>query len=1098
MPMKKILLFLSFLVSSLLYSQVTTNPSIPSIEGEITIIFNATDTPLEGETGDIYAHTGATVDGERWQYVIGEWAQNSVNPKLTRDNSNPNRYTFTITPDIHSFYGIPAEGVVTELSFVFRNSNASTQTSPDIFIDIFQGGLNVAFTSPNDGAAYDRFEVITFEAEASSNADLELFVDGESKKSVSNNTQISYTTSFSDSGNHTIKVTAEAGTETKESEISIFIKAPTSNQPMPAGVENGVNSNPDNSVTFVLLAPGKESVHLLGDFNDWSISTNYQMYKDGDHFWVTVPDLDPNTEYAYQYFIDYSIKVADPYSEKILDPWNDQWIKEGNYPDLKEYPTGKTEGFVSAFKINEAAYAWEVQDFIKPDESNLIIYELHIRDFVESDSYNEALTRLDYLEGLGVNAIELMPVNEFEGADSWGYNPALYFALDKAYGTKNKFKEFVDECHKRGIAVIVDVVFNHSFSQSPMVQMYWNSAANKPASDNPWYNEDHNFVDNTSAHWGYDFNHESQYTVDFFNDVISYWIEEYKVDGYRFDFTKGFSNTLWYGSNNWASDYDASRIDILKNYADHTWSHDIDNKPYVIFEHLSENSEEKELADYGILLWGNLHWSFSQNTKGKPGGGNIDWMSYQRRGWTKPGVVGYMESHDEQRIMFENLNDGESNTNYNVKDLNTALEREELAGMFLFTIPGPKMIWQFGEVGYDYDINFNDRVGRKPVRWDYFDVPNRKHVYNTWATMIQFKTAYPDVFNTETFNLIENGLIKTLSLSDDSMDVVIIGNFDIVSKEVNPNFTKTGTWYNYFNSEELEVSNTTETITLKPGEYRMYSTVKLADPRGGTNSDDSDNDGISDDIDNCPNSFPGAVVNEFGCELFSLPADNFTVQVTSETCPDKNNGIITITAKSAEDYSVTINGTDYDFTSELVVENLPPNVYEFCISVKGTGYSQCYEVTVDAGVSLLGKTTLAGNKLQISIESGTAPFYASVNGIVKFESNKSEFEIDVHDGDEVEISTKVSCEGVLAKKIDFSEMIGVYPNPSKNVFTFSIPQSQGNVAIEIFSISGSLISTGTYSPSNGKVAISLENKTSGLYIAKVYLKQPLVFKIIKE
>lgn len=1098
MPMKKLLLFLPFLVSSLLFGQVTTNPSIPSIEGEITIIFDATGTGLEGESTDVYAHTGATVNGERWQNVIGEWAQNDGKPKMIRDDSNPNLYTLVITPDIHGYYGIDAEDEVTELSFVFRNAAATAQSSPDYFIDIFQGGLNIAFTAPEDGAAFDRFETINFKAEASSNANLELFVDGESKKTAANATEISYSTSFSDSGDHTIKVTAEAGSEIKETEISIFVKAPTTNQPLPANVENGININPDNSVTFVLLAPGKESVHLLGDFNEWSISTDYQLFKDGDHFWITLSELDVNTEYAFQYFIDYEVKVSDPYSEKILDPWTDQYIKEGNYPDLKEYPTGKAEGYVSTFKINEESYTWEVEDFTRPDQDNLVIYELHIRDFVESDSYNESLTYLDYLEGLGVNAIELMPVNEFEGADSWGYNPALYFALDKAYGTKNKFKEFVDECHKRGMAVIVDVVFNHSYGQSPLLQMYWNSGANRPAADNPWYNEEHNFVDNGAAHWGHDFNHESQYTVNFFNDVISYWIEEYKVDGYRFDFTKGFSNTIWEGSNNWASDYDAARIEILKNYADHTWSHDMDNKPYVIFEHLSENSEETELANYGIMLWGNLNHSYKQNTMGYNSDNNIDWISYQRRGWSVPGVVGYMESHDEQRLMYDNLNFGNGNDNYNVKDLNTALARQELAGMFLFSIPGPKMIWQFGELGYDFDINFNDRVGRKPVRWDYLDNPNRKHIYNTWSTIIEFKTQYPEVFNTDNFTIHENGLVKTVSLSDASMDVVIIGNFDIIAKDVNPNFTKTGTWYNYFTSEELNITNTSETITLKPGEYRMFSTVKLSDPRGGTSSDDSDNDGVPDDVDNCPNTFPGATVNEFGCALFSLPADNFTVQVTSETCPDKNNGVISISANSAEEYTVTINGTDYNFTSELVVENLPPDVYEFCISVKGTGYSQCYEVTVNTGVSLLGKTALAGNKLQVSIESGTAPFYTSVNGIVKYTSNKSEFEIDVKDGDEIEISTKVSCEGVLAKKIDFTEMIGVYPNPSKDVFTFSIPQSQGDVQIEIYSISGSLVSSATYSPVNGKVTVSLDNKTSGLYIAKVYLEQPLVFKIIKE
>ena len=76
-------------------------------------------------------------------------------------------------------------------------------------------------------------------------------------------------------------------------------------------------------------------------------------------FWITINNLDTNTEYAYQYLVDYNIKIADPYSEKILDPWTDQYIKDGNYPNLKEYPTNLTTGYVSTFIINEVNYTWQ-------------------------------------------------------------------------------------------------------------------------------------------------------------------------------------------------------------------------------------------------------------------------------------------------------------------------------------------------------------------------------------------------------------------------------------------------------------------------------------------------------------------------------------------------------------------------------------------------------------------------------------------------------------------------------------------------------------------------------------------------------------------
>ncbi|MBE0424753.1 MAG: alpha-amylase, partial [Lutibacter sp.] len=903
--MKKIVLFIFLSCTGFLFSQVTTVPTIPTANSEITVTFNAVGSELDGYSGDVYAHTGVitsnSTDNTDWKYVIGSWGNNTTQPKLTKIGTN--LFQLILTPDITSFYGIPTGETITNLALVFRSSDGTKQSRPDIFIPIYAEGLNITFTNPANNSAFNLNSSITISAEASVASNLELFVNGISKKTATNATAISTSHLLTSAGNQTLKAVATNGTEVKETTINIFVKTPTVTAVKPVGLKFGLNKNPDNSVTFLLKAPFKNDVLLLGDFNNWTLDGNYQMKKDGEDFWLTIPDLDINTEYAYQYFIDYNIKVADPYSEKILDPWTDQFIKAGNYPNLKAYPTDLTTGYVSTFLINEPTYTWNITDFTKPAQNNLIIYELLIRDFTESDSFTEAITKLDYLASLGVNAIELMPINEFEGAESWGYNPALYMALDKSYGTKNDFKKFVDECHQRGIAVLADVVFNHSYGQSPLLQMYFDNANNKPAADNPWYNVNHNLVDNTSAHWGSDFNHESAHTRAFFKDVLSYWMNEYKIDGFRFDFTKGFSNTLYFGANNWASAYDQSRIDILKDYADHVWSNKPANKPYVIFEHLSDNSEETVLANYGIMLWGNINHSYNQNTMGFASDANINWISYKQRGWNNPNVVGYMESHDEERLMYKNLQFGNStNSDHNVKNLNVALSRQELAGMFFFTIPGPKMIWQFGELGYEFSINTcengtisNDcRLSRKPIRWDYFDNTNRKQIYNTWATLSAFKKQYPDVFNTTNFTLNVGTLTKSIVLRGATTDVVIVGNFDVTNKSITANFTKIGTWYEYFTGEEKNITNTSTSITLNPGEYKLYSTVKLLDPRGGTALDDSDGDGVADTIDLCPNTFPGTNVSNTGCPIFTLPANNFTVEVTSETCPNKDNGKISI------------------------------------------------------------------------------------------------------------------------------------------------------------------------------------------------------------
>ena len=481
--MKKTLLFLLISCTNFLYAQVSTSPALPTADSEVTITFDAAGSELDGYSGDVYAHTGVitsnSTDNTDWKYVIGSWGNNTTQPKLTKIGTN--LFQLILTPDITSFYGVPAGETITNLALVFRSSDGTKQSRPDIFVPLYAAGLNIAFTSPANNSAFNLNSSITISAEASIASNLELFVNGISKKTATNATAISTSHLLTTAGNQTLKAVATNGTDVKETTINIFVKTPTVNAVKPSGLKYGINKNPDNSVTFLLKAPLKTDVLILGDFNNWTLNASYQMKKDGEDFWLTIPGLNTNTEYGYQYLIDYTIKVADPYSEKILDPWTDQYISSANYPNLKAYPTNLTTGYVSTFKINQENYVWTTTNFTKPAQSNLIIYELLVRDFTASSSFDEAITKLDYLKLLGVNAIELMPINEFEGADSWGYNPALYMALDKSYGTKNDFKKFVDECHQRGIAVLADVVFNHSYGQSPLLQMYFDSANNKPA-----------------------------------------------------------------------------------------------------------------------------------------------------------------------------------------------------------------------------------------------------------------------------------------------------------------------------------------------------------------------------------------------------------------------------------------------------------------------------------------------------------------------------------------------------------------------------------------------------------------------------------------
>jgi glycosidase len=596
----------------------------------------------------------------------------------------------------------------------------------------------------------------------------------------------------------------------------------------PVGSTDGVTFiNSGKSVIFNLYAPSKTSVAVMGEFNNWA-PTAMQTSKDGTRWWVQVDNLDPSKEYAYQYMIDGSLKVGDPYTNKVLDPANDPGIPSSVYPNLKPYPSGQT-GILSTFWYSAPKYTWKTAAFTRADPKNLVIYEVLPRDFVATHSYQTLTDTLSYMANLGVNAIELMPINEFEGNDSWGYNSNYMFALDKYYGTPNAYKAFVDACHARGIAVIQDIVLEDQFGTSPMVQMYWNSATNAPAANSPWFDQTNMHPDAV----GYQLNHESAATKYFTQNVMKYWMTEYKIDGFRFDEAKGYTQT---NSGNdegaWAA-YDASRIAIWEGY--NNYMKGIDPKFYVILEYFAANQEESILANQGMMMWTNLSTPgeqamMSYNDAG--GSWDISGLFYDQYGFTAPyGLVAYFESHDQERLQFKNGMYGNSSGSYNVKTLATGLARDEMGAVFMFSSPGPKMVWEFGELGYDISVNAsinsqNDKLGDKPILWNYQTDPNRHHLYQVYSRMIRMKIKNP-VFTTTTFSYNLTGAVKFIQLLSASNNVEAVGNFDVVTQNASISFPSTGSWYDNFTGNTINVASLPFAMTLAPGEYHLFSKTKL-------------------------------------------------------------------------------------------------------------------------------------------------------------------------------------------------------------------------------------------------------------------------------
>ncbi|MEO0330223.1 MAG: alpha-amylase family glycosyl hydrolase, partial [Bacteroidota bacterium] len=482
-------------------------------------------------------------------------------------------------------------------------------------------------------------------------------------------------------------------------------------------------------------------------------------------------------------------------------------------------------GIATVLQTGQTPYQWQYPEVVggRPANEELVVYELLIRDFLESHSYDDLTDTLSYLKRMGVNAIELMPIMEFEGNESWGYNPSYALAPDKYYGTETDLREFIDQAHAEGFVVILDMVLNHHFGQSPMVRMYWDEANNRPAENSPWFNPEATHPFNV----GYDFNHESAYTKAYMDDVNRFWIEEYEFDGYRFDLSKGFTQNKGKDPTDvgaW-SNYDQSRVDILKRMADQIWA--IDSNTYIILEHLGDNDEEKVLADYGMMLWGNLNHPYNDVINGKTGT-DLNWALSSTRGWNDKNLMVYMESHDEERLMVRALNEGLSSGEYDIQNFDIALERIKMASAFFYTLPGPKMFWQFGELGYDFPINFNGRVGNKPIPWgdsdnlNYYSDEDRRRLYDAKAAIINLVNDYNEVFEGGEFSWTPSGQLRKINISHETMNVTIVGNFGISSGTITPSFQRTGTWYDFFSGSEYEVNSSSQAIELAPGEFHIY------------------------------------------------------------------------------------------------------------------------------------------------------------------------------------------------------------------------------------------------------------------------------------
>lgn len=272
----------------------------------------------------------------------------------------------------------------------------------------------------------------------------------------------------------------------------------------------------EGGVAFRVWAPHAEAVSVVGSFNNWDPAVNPLSREEHDTWYADVAGVKVGEE--YRFFIkngEQELSRIDPYAREVTNSVGNSVIYDPN------------------------AFDWEEDDFTPPSQNELVVYELHIgtyHDPNEEDSrpgtFDDAIARFPHLKKLGVNCIEIMPVAEFAGDYSWGYNPAHPFAVEEAYGGPDGLKTFVKVAHREGFAVVMDVVYNH-FGPSDLDLWRFDGWGEGNKGGIYFYN-DHR----SSTPWGDtrpDYGREE--VRRYIRDNAMMWLEEYRCDGLRYDMT---------------------------------------------------------------------------------------------------------------------------------------------------------------------------------------------------------------------------------------------------------------------------------------------------------------------------------------------------------------------------------------------------------------------------------------------------------------------------------------------------------------------------------------------------------------------------------
>lgn len=778
-------------------------------------------TPLNPNPNDvIHIHirnsdmTGSII----WYIISGDFTQAPVEAYWPEGsylvNNNTALETHFMGPDENGDYyveiGPLTDGsqVVDEVKFQIWWENGTTQGSLfEIELDHTPqaGDPQLAITAPVSGAQIEG--PTNIEVTAINSARVDFWVNG-SYLGMDDTApyEMLWNPDLAQFGTQTI--TARGGNESGRYTFQrkyVSVVPNVEHLPVPDGMDDGVNIN-GHEVTFVLYAPAKNIVALKGDFNP-DYPYGEVMKCSGDTLWWLTKTLSDG-QYHYQYNIDGIKLIADPWSTDVH--WKDP---SGNW-ESGDYQLAKTR-----FEVGAEPFEWTDEDFVRPPMDNLVVYEMHISDFVgHTDgtigTYLEVLDIVEsgYFDTLGVNVVEFMPVNEFEGENSWGYNPSFYMAPETAYGTPDELRMLINAFHERGIAVLLDVVFNHLWGSAPLFQLY------QPLGNYNYQDHDYThcpYMHNQESQWGYKLEHWHEsggrhYRAwKYVADALRIWVEDYHFDGFRYDHTAGIG---WDGYNHNGMSYYSWFVDELSptiiqiaeednagqinaTETDAGWN-------YSYYHAMKANLQE--VTD-GSFTWGHMY-ALS---------GEVSNAAFS----DSYGPVNYTESHDETRVIYEAME-------YQGMDRPTAIKKSKLGVAFLMCSRGTPMLYMGQEFGQDGVSRVGDGIVPQPLKWHYLDTAEGQDILDYYMKFIRLRLNSGDVLTDGTVEFkLRDSTLKTMVFwrLGSTDEVIVAANFNDQDATIDVEFPYSGEWHEITRTQTIEVADAVLTdYTLPAATARVF------------------------------------------------------------------------------------------------------------------------------------------------------------------------------------------------------------------------------------------------------------------------------------